>query len=289
MGGEVRLLCFLWLALAIPPMPTWPSEQPSLSPAITTTHVRVVALDPFIADDMYAVGCGANLVGVSAFTDDPRAKSLPRVGDATSIDTERIVALRPDIVIGIPSQQRLSHMVSNAGITVVYLPDDSYESIFTNLHAIGNICGRVDRADALVAKLRDETAQLQAEARKFRRRPSVFVVLGNAPIWTAGASSFIATLIGMAGGVNAASNLSSAYAQYSAEALLREQPDAIVADPMVHLTSALDSSPWNGLRAVRLHRVYAISPPRMLMEPGPNYNDGIRWLIDRLRPIANTP
>ncbi|HEY3675362.1 MAG TPA: helical backbone metal receptor [Candidatus Tumulicola sp.] len=278
----------LWifaLAMGVSMIPAWPS--PKISPAITTTHVRVVALDPFVADDMYAVGCGSNLVGVSSFTDDPRAKSLPRVADAMSVDNERIVALRPDVVIGIPSQQRLAGVLSHAGITVMLLPDDSYESIFTNLHVIGNICGHLDEAATLVGSLRRETEQLRAQARKFRRRPSVFVVLGNAPIWTAGADSFIATLIGMAGGLDAASNLPSAYAQYSAEALLRAQPDVIVADPLVRLESALDSAPWNGLLAVRLHRVYTIQPPRMLMEPGPNYNDGIRWLMQRLRPIAN--
>jgi ABC-type Fe3+-hydroxamate transport system substrate-binding protein len=115
----------------------------------------------------------------------------------------------------------------------------------------------------------------------------VFVVLGNAPIWTAGSSSYVASIITLAGGTNAASGLETAYAQYSGEALLRAQPDAIVTDSTVHLDTALTTPPWNRLQAVRTHRVFIVRPASMLMEPGPNYNDGIRWLLERLKPLAS--
>ena len=65
------------------------------------------------------------------------------------------------------------------------------------------------------------------------RHPSVFVVLGSGPIWTAGSASYIATLIALAGGTNAAADLHGAYGEYSAEALVRDQPDVLVADPAI--------------------------------------------------------
>ncbi|HEY1428543.1 MAG TPA: helical backbone metal receptor, partial [Candidatus Tumulicola sp.] len=241
--------------------------------AIRTTNARVVALAPFVADDAYAVGCGNNLVGVSAFTDDHRAASLPRVGDAFSVDAERVVALHPDVAIGIRSQTRQTQALRHAGVDVVLLDDDGFNNIFANLKAIGALCGRSAQAAATVATLQRTTAGLVARTRIFRRKPKVFVVLGNAPIWTAGNSSYVATLVGLAGGANAATGLSSAYAQYSGEALLRAQPDALVADSTIHLNTALGSPPWNRLAAVRAHRVFIVRPASMLMEPGPNYND----------------
>jgi iron complex transport system substrate-binding protein len=256
------------------------------SASIGTNHVRIVALAPFVTDDAYATGCGSNLVGVSSFTDDARARSLPRVADVFSVDAERIVALRPDVAIGIRSQARQTEALRHAGVDVVLLDDDGFARIFTNLRAIGTLCGRSAHAAATVSNLQRTTAALHAQTRAFRRKPSVFVVLGNAPIWTAGNSSFVASLIALAGGSNAAAGLESAYAQYSAEALLRAQPDAIVVDPLAHLDTALTTAPWNQLQAVRAHHVFVVRPAAMLVEPGPNYNDGIRWLIQRLRPIA---
>jgi iron complex transport system substrate-binding protein len=250
-----------------------------------TPRLRVVALMPSIAEDLYAVGAGSQVVAVSAFTDLPQARNLPRVGDVNSIDVERIVALRPDVVIGIPSQTRQTEPLRRAGLRVVLLPDDTYNEIFKNLRAIGELAGHQAEATATIVRLQRETAQLQARTRRFARHPSVFVVLGSTPIWTAGSTSYITTLIELAGGVNAAGDLHAAYSEYSAEALLRAAPDMLISDPAVHLDAVLDREPWRSLRAVALHRVYSMDP-RLVLQPGPNYNQGLRWLIDRLTPLA---
>ncbi len=249
---------------------------------------RVVTLVPSFADDAYAVGAGSQLVAVSAYTDDPRAKNLPRVADASSVDSEAILTLRPSVVIGIPAQVRLTDPLRRAGEPVVLLADDSYASIFQNLEAIGRLTGRERQARAVIARLRRETAALESRAKRFARRPSVFVVLGSGPIWTAGAQSYISKLIVLAGGTNAASDLPAAYGQYSAEALLRRQPDALVADSTLNLHAVLDREPWRSLRAVRLNHVYAVNPD-LVERPGPAYNDGVRWLEERLVPLARSP
>ena len=68
----------------------------------------------------------------------------------------------------------------------------------------------------------------------------------------------------------------------------RDQPDAIIADPSTQLESVLDREPWRSLRAVKLHHVYSVNPD-LIERPGPQYNDGLRWLIDRLTPLATKP
>jgi ABC-type Fe3+-hydroxamate transport system substrate-binding protein len=282
-GAVTRRLLFAFAVLACAAACAAPRSP---SAATGTGRSRLVALVPFVADDAFALGAGAQLVAVSAFTDDPRARSLPRVADFTSVDTERIVALHPDAVVGIPSQGRLVEPLRSAGIVVVLLPDDAYDDIFANLRAIGALTGRRRQAQRLIVRLQRTTAQLQARTRAFVRHPSVFVVLGSGPIWTAGSSSYIATLIALAGGRNAAAGLRAAYGQYSAEALLRAQPDVLVTDPAIRLDAALGREPWRSLRAVRLHRVYTVDPAAIIERPGPYYNEGIRWLVDRLTPLA---
>jgi ABC-type Fe3+-hydroxamate transport system substrate-binding protein len=251
-----------------------------------TVPARIVALMPFVADDLYAIGAGSQLVAVSSFTDDPRAKALPRVADFTSVDAERIVALHPDVAVGIPAQARLVDPLRRAGIDVVLLRDDAFADIFTNLQAVGAIAGHQKEAATTIARLRNTTMQLHARTRTFARKPTVFVVLGSGPIWTAGSASYIDTLIGLAGGINAARDLRAAYGQYSAEALLRAQPDVLVTDPAIRLDAAIDREPWRSLRAVRQRHVYTVVPAAIIERPGPNYNEGIRWLVERLTPLA---
>ena len=254
--------------------------------ATGTTHARIVALMPFVADDLYAIGAGSQLVAVSSFTDDPRARALPRVADYTSVDTERIVSLHPDVAIGITAQKRLVDPLRRAGIDVVLLHDDAFADIFTNLHVVGTLSGHAARASTVVAGLQRTTNHLRARTHAFKRMPSVFMVLGSTPIWTAGSTSYIATLIALAGGRNSANDLPVAYGQYSAEALLRRQPDVLVTDPAIRLDTALGKEPWRSLRAVQARRVYAVIPAAIVERPGPQYNEGIRWLIERLAPLA---
>lgn len=253
--------------------------------ARSAANQRVVTLVPSFADDVYAVGAGSHLVGVSVYTDAPQAGALPRVADAANVDAEAILALRPSVVIGIPAQARLTEPLRRAHVQVVLLPDDGYDRIFANLLAIGSLTGHRREAAATVARLRRETAEIQSKTLRYAWRPSVFVVLGASPIWTAGAASYISTLIDLAGAKNAAGDFHEAYGEYSAEALVRNQPDLLIADPATNLAGVLDREPWRSLRAVRLHRIYSLDPD-VIERPGPNYNEGLRWLVARVSPLA---
>ena len=164
-------------------------------------------------------------------------------------------------------------------IPVLLLHDDSYADIFRNLVTVGTITGRRDAALALVARLRARTNALVRSVKPRKRKPSVFVVLGNAPVFTVGKGSYIADLVDMAGGRNAAADVNAPYARYSAEALVARQPDLLVVDPDVHLDDVLNQPPWNALRAVKQHRVYTLPDAAILERPGPRYNDGLAWLI----------
>jgi iron complex transport system substrate-binding protein len=255
--------------------------------AAPAVPAHVVALVPSLVEDLYAVGAGSQVVAVSAFSDNVKeARGLPRVADFTNVDSEKIVALHADLVLGIPSQERLVAPLVRAGVNVVLIPNDSYAEIFTSLTEVGALTGHARQAATEISALQRTTQMLRAKVRSFQRHPSAFVVLGTAPIWTVGDRSYIATLIGLAGGRNAAGDLKVAYGQYSAEALLHDDPDVIIDDPAVHLQNSLESEPWRSLRAVQEHRVYTIEPAEILMRPGPNYNKGLLWLIERLAPRA---
>ncbi len=253
------------------------------APSAPAPRPRIVSLVPSLTETLFAIGAGPQVVGVSQFTDyPPEAASLPVVSSFATIDAERIVRLRPDAVVGIAAQAARLGELRRLGFAPALVPDDTFEDIFTDIDVLGRISGHSAQARALAARLRARTAALVARVPK-GRRPTCFVVIGNAPLFTVGDRSYIAHLITLAGGRNAARDLPSAYGRYSEEALLRDQPDVIVADRASGIASVLDRAPWSALRAVKAHRVYILDDAALLERPGPRYNDGLAWLIEALR------
>lgn len=246
---------------------------------------RIVSLMPSLTEDLCALGAGKQLVGVSAYSEDTCAKNVPQVNNFASMDAERVIRLHPDAIVAIPAQQRMTAAVRSAGIRVYFLSDATYADLFTDIEKLGKISGREKRARTLAASLRARTAQLRAGER-YRRSPSVFFVEQSLPLWTAGPQSYIATLIALAGGRIATQSLQQPYAQYSTEALARLDPDAIVATGDARLEAVLSREPWRSLRAVRQHRVFILQDGALIARPGPRYNEGLSWLIARLRPLA---
>jgi len=245
---------------------------------------RIVSLIPSLTEDLFAIGAGPQVVGVSQFTDyPPAAVRLPQVNSSASVDAEKVLSLHPDVVVGIRAQGALTGDVRRLGLHTVLIDDDGYADIFTALATLGRLSGHAPEAAALSARLRARAAGLERSV-SGRSRPRVFVVLGVAPIFTVGDRSYIAQLLGMAGARNAAGDLPQAYGRYSAEALVAAQPDAIVADSASGVGAVLDRPPWNALRAVREHRVYVLADADILERPGPRFVDGLAWLIDRLHP-----
>ena len=268
----------------------------SCAPATTTTTRirvirapvnRVVSLVPSMTEDLFAVGAGSKVVGVSTFTDyPPQAKRLPVVASFASIATERVVALHPDLAIGIDAQDRLASDLRRAHIPVLLLHDDGYDDIFRNLIEIGAATGHAGEAEALVKRLRARTEALVRSVKRRARRPTAFVVLGTAPVFTVGNGSYIEHLIDLAGGRNAAGDVRAPYARYSAEALVARQPDLLIVDPDIHLNDVLNQAPWNALRAVKQHHVYTLPDAAILERPGPRYNEGLAWLIATIERAA---
>ena len=245
---------------------------------------RIVSLIPALTEDLFAIGAGPDVVAVSAVhrlsgrrpTHLPESSHPLRLGGHGAHREASI----PIIVIGIPAQARLVADLVRAGVRVELIDDESYEQIFTSLARVGTLTGHEREARSLAARLRARTAELTR--RIPADRPSTFVVLETNPIVTTGDGSYIARLISLAGGVNAAGHLSEAYPRYSAEALLARAPDAIVADRLCGLQNVLGTPPWNALGAVRDGRVYILGDADILERPGPRYNEGLAWLIARL-------
>lgn len=229
---------------------------------------RIVTLAPSLAELTYAAGAGDKLVGVSAWSDYPEAaRKLPQVGGYGKIDLERLLRLRPDLVIGWRSGNAPGDLerLERLGIPLYITEARHLADIPLQIEAIGQLAGTLAQARRAAAAFRGELGELE---RKYAgaHPVSVFYQIWHRPLITVNGSHLIDEVIRLCGGVNPYAGLSVATPTVSLESLLAADPAVIVAGDAVGYWRR-----YPQLAAVRDNRLFSINPdflnratPRML-------------------------
>lgn len=251
---------------------------------------RIVSLLPSATDVMLAIGAGDRLVGRTTYDTDPRLRTLPVVGGATTPSLEAIVALQPDLVISWDAvvDRGLERQLAAAGISVASLPAADTADLFHAIDRLGALVGHDSAARALGARLRGELAEVRRSVAD-RPRPTVLYVAWNNPPLTAGPRTFIGQLIALAGGALAFPDTPTDWPTFSLEAAVRRQPDVLViptgemhaigADELARLPG------WRELEAVRRRRIVYV-PVELVNRAGPRVAEAARVLRDALHPAT---
>jgi iron complex transport system substrate-binding protein len=230
---------------------------------------RIISLAPALTEMLYAIDKGAQVVGVSAYSDFPAAaKSKPVVGDALHVDEERIIALRPDLILVAEGDKaRLDRLRRLTHASVELLPTKHVSDIWSNLLALGALTGKVSRAAEVTHKLQQQVAAI-AKPRQTPKK-AVFYMVWDQPLMTAGKDSYLNDLIELAGGRNvAATSTQGSYPSFSWELLLAADPDVILG-PANLATGLKDvAGRYPNLKAVRSGHVRAL-PDDVVSRPGP--------------------
>jgi iron complex transport system substrate-binding protein len=246
---------------------------------------RVISLAPSLTEIAFAIGCADALVGDTAFDDYPAAaKSLPHVGDLVHADLERIAQLQPTIVLALHDQEREGSMIAqHLHVPITYLPNRNIRDLYADVDGVAQACQREPQGAALSAQLRARIERVARRSALAGRRPRVLYLLGL-PGFTAGERSYLDDVISLAGGINVAGDVDQPYPDLSEEAIIRADPDIIVASKSVGFDAAVRArEPWRSLRAVKMGKV--IQPPddSILERDGPRVVDGLEWLSAQLR------
>jgi iron complex transport system substrate-binding protein len=243
--------------------------------AATAIAVRIVSLAPALTEDLFAIGAGARVVGVDAFSDRPAAaRLLPLVGSMRTVNSEAIAGLNPDLVVGIPYQAPSLRDLGRVGVRTQTIPLDTLADDFAAITTLGRLTGHTDGAAHLVANIRRRLAAV-ARATRSLPAPRALAVIGVAPIFTAGRGSYIADLFAVAHLRNVAGSVGAAFPALSAETIEAADPDVLV---VPRGTVFPDEPPWSRLRAVREHRVVIIDE-NDLLRPGPRVADAVDALV----------
>ncbi|MGH9971431.1 MAG: ABC transporter substrate-binding protein [Pyrinomonadaceae bacterium] len=253
---------------------------------------RYISLAPNLTEIGYAIGAGDRLVGNTTYCDYPEvAKKVQKVGDTLQPNIERILALRPQLVLVSTASQleSFTRTLDQHGIAVYVTDPKDLEAVFRSLENLGKLLNEQQHAEQLVAQLRGR-ANAVGESVKRSKQIRVFYQLSAEPLYTAGRDSFVTDLIRRAGGISVTADVPEAWPRYSQEAAVAARPEAIVLPTGGSMGSA-NSGVAEGLKrspAALSGKIYKINGD-FLSRPGPRAVDGLEELARALHPEAFKP
>ncbi|MBT3581695.1 ABC transporter substrate-binding protein [bacterium] len=227
---------------------------------VAKEYKRIVSISPVVTEIVYLLEAQDRLVGVTSACDYPKeALELPEVGDFTQPNLERIVALEPDLVVGMGNENSVyNQKLLKMGIeTKVLGSPKSFAEIYNIIDLLGSISGQEDKAATVVADLKAQVVQIKDESLKMKVRPTVLVLIWERPMIAAGQDTFINEMIEAAGGQNMIRIKKIQYPHISAELVLHQKPDIIIRGYDKE-ESSID--------------------PDLLMRSGPRFVEGVRGM-----------
>lgn len=246
---------------------------------------RIISLSPHVTELLFAAGGGNRVVGVMVHSDYPeQARSLPLVGASNGIDIERVIALRPDLVVAWQggNGSRQLEQLSRLGIPVFFSEPKRLEQVATSLHRLGRLMGTEAVAGDAARRYRDALAAL---ARRYgaARPVDVFYQAWDKPLYTLSGSHIASDAIRLCGGRNVFADLGGPAPQVGVEAVLLRDPAAIVGSAR-YGQSREGLAMWQrhrSLKAVRLGNLITLDGD-LLTRATPRIAEGARALCEAL-------
>jgi len=246
---------------------------------------RIISLAPHLTELLFAIGAGDRVVATVAHADHPaQASSIPRIGSALQLDLERIVALRPELVIAWASGNPRAQMdrLEGLGVRVYYSEPADFAGIARDLRRLGDITGFGPSAEAAALAFEGEIAALRA-AYSGRDPVPVFYQVWDPPLMTVNDRHLIGEALRLCGGYNVFGDLDALVPRPGREAVMAVNPEAIVTGgPGEDRADWLDPwRAWTGLTAVQRDNLFFI-PPSLIQRPTPRIAEGTRMLCEVL-------
>jgi iron complex transport system substrate-binding protein len=267
-------------------------RQDEAKPAATVKGPRVVSLVPAVTEMLFAVGAGPQVVGVSSFDKTPaEVATRPRVGALLDPDLEKILSLKPDLVVTYGSQEALHEQLARAKIASFPYRHGGIGDTLETLETIGDRTGHADAGREAAQLLR---AQLTAVRMRVdgRPRPKVLLVFGRDPgslrnVWASGGKGFLHEMLDVAGADNVFADVDRENVQATSELLLARAPDVIV-ELQIEKRAEESPSPWltlSSVPAVKSGRIITLYGGQFVV-PGPRLGGAAEALARALHPDA---
>jgi iron complex transport system substrate-binding protein len=274
----------------------WARDSVTAQAAPQPAPARIISLIPAVSEMLFAIGAGPQVVAVSSFDDyPPEVLTLPRVGALLDPDLERILSLRPDLVIVYDSQVDLRRQLERATIPMFVYKHAALADITTTIRQLGARVGRDEGATTVTRRIDEKLADIRTRVAG-RPRPTTMLVFGRDAlalrgIYASGGFGFLHDMLAAAGGDNVFADVRQQSVQATSELILSRRPQAILELRSGNLPLELQQKEiavWQALPsvpAVRTGRIAIITDPRTVV-PGPRVAEGTELIARTLHPEA---
>ncbi|TFW27307.1 cobalamin-binding protein [Massilia horti] len=246
---------------------------------------RVISMAPHVTELLFAAGGGARIVGAMNYSDYPEAaKAIPLIGSNSQIDLERVVALKPDLIIVWQSGNtaRQIEQLAGLGIPVFYSEPVKLDQVADSLLRFGRLLGTEPAAQAAA---QDYRARIASLAERYGKRPTVrvFYQIWDRPLYTLNGKQVASDALRLCGGQNIFADLAVVAPEVSQEAVLAKDPEVIVnGDQYAPGDRGLAIwKPYAAMTAVKRGNLFTVDGD-LLTRPGPRLAQGAAGLCEKL-------
>lgn len=199
--------------------------------ALSEPKQRVVSLSPANTELAYAAGLGNNLIAVSAYSDYPeQAKKLEQVSDWQGVNVERIIALKPDLILawrgGNP--QRPLDQLASFGIPIIYFDPQTIDGVIDAVNELSQYSPKPELAQQNISAMRAKLTPYRNQKKSDLKTKKIFIQLGTQPLFSTGKHTLQNDVVTFCGGENIFANSAVQWPQISREQVLTRNPDVIV-------------------------------------------------------------
>lgn len=261
--------------------------------SVRSPPLRIVSLSPGGTEMLFAAGAGSEVVATVEYSDvPPEAKRVERIGDAVSIDLERLVRIHPDVVVAWPSggNPAQREKIARLGIPLYQQEARRLADLAPSIRRLGALAGTVPQAEVTARAIEARLAALErtyAGAEGEARHPSVLLEVWNRPIYTVGGRHLMTDALELCGARNVFADLPEPGPVVDIEAVIARDPDIIIAagPPGESAGWLADWKRFGTLRAVRDGRLIAFED-QALSRLGPSFLDATESLCRAIARVS---
>ena len=292
--SRMRILPTLVLLLLI----AWPVSAPAAHHlvdevgrpvTVPLSPKRIISLAPNVTEILFGLGLDQEIVGVSIHCNFPeKARTRARVGSYISLDFEKIVSLKPDLIIGTGAgnTKDMVDRLEKLGFSTYIIFPKNFDGILTSVRHLSQVVAREKEGLVTVRSMESRRQKIDDLIRNLPR-PRVFMQIGEAPIVTVGRGSFADDLISLAGGENVAAKEEKMYPRWGMEEVLKRSPEVILISSMNpkgnYERVVQEWSRWKMIPAVQNGRIRLIDSD-LIDRPSPRIVEGLEEMAGVFHP-----
>ncbi|ECW8276951.1 ABC transporter substrate-binding protein [Listeria monocytogenes] len=236
---------------------------------------KIVSLMPSNTEILFALDLGDKVKGVTAYDDYPKEAQKVEKVTSTSVDTEKIIVIKPDLVLGhesmLATEKDAYQLLKDAGINVFVVPDATdLKAAEKSIITVGKLTGKEKEAKEVTDSMEEQKVVIEKKAKELKTSPKVWIEI-SPDLYTAGKGTFMNEMLELAGGTNVVTE--SGFIPYNEEKVVELQPDIILSVYPDAKATIQKRAAWKDIPAVKNDKIYEMDANK-LSRPGPRLLEG---------------